>query len=88
MTNLLIEKGKGRAGFLRTGVHCGGEKGQQGILSHLILNHENSSFSMDLMSTQNRLMPNMEDLGQGCPSHSRYGSYNRALIERSSPWQP
>jgi len=43
---------------------------------------------MDLMSTQNRLMPNMEDLGQGCPSHSRYGSYNRALIERSSPWQP
>ena len=63
MANLLIEKGQGRAGFLRTGVHCGGEQGQQGILSHLMLNHENSSFSMDLMSTQNRLMPSMEDLG-------------------------
>jgi len=63
MANLLTDKGQGRAGFLRTGVHCGGEKGQQGILSHLILNHENSTFSMDLMSTRNRLMPNMEDLG-------------------------
>jgi len=63
LANLLIEKGQGRAGFLRTGVHCGGEKGQQGILSHLMMNHENSSFSMDLMSTRNRLMPSMEDLG-------------------------
>jgi len=63
MANLLMDKGQGRAGFLRTGVHCGGEKGQQGILSHLMVNHENSSFSMDLMSTQNCLMPSMEDLG-------------------------
>ena len=63
MANLLIDKGQGRAGFLRTGVHCRDKKGQQGILSHLILNHENSSFSMDLMSTRNSLMPNMEDLG-------------------------
>jgi len=63
MANLLTEKGQGRTGFLRTGVHCGGEKGQQGILSHLMLNHENSTFSMDLMSTRNRLMPHAEDLG-------------------------
>ena len=63
MANLLTDKGQGRAGFIRTGVHCGGERGQQGILSHLMLNHENSTFSMDLMSTRNRLMPNMEDLG-------------------------
>jgi len=63
MANLLTDKGQGRAGFLRTGVHCGGEKGQQGILSHLMLNHENSTFSMDLMSTPNRLMPSIEDLG-------------------------
>jgi len=63
MANLLTDKGQGPAGFLRTGVHCGGEKGQQGILSHLMLNHENSTFSMDLMSTRNCLMPNMEDLG-------------------------
>jgi len=63
MANLLTEKGQGRTGCLRTGVHCGGEKGQQGILSHLILNHENSTFSMDLMSTRNRLMHHMEDLG-------------------------
>jgi len=63
MANLLTDKGQGQAGFLRTGVHCGGEKGQQGILSHLMLNHKNSTFSMDLMSTRNRLMPSMEDLG-------------------------
>jgi len=63
MANLLTDKGQGRTGFLRTVVHCGGEKGQQGILSHLMMNHENSTFSMDLMSTRNRLMPNMEDLG-------------------------
>jgi len=62
MANLLTDKGQGRAGFLRTGVHCGGEKGQQGILSDLMLNHENYSFSMDLMSTCNRLMPSMKDL--------------------------
>jgi len=63
MANLLTDKGQGRAGFLRTGVHCGGERAQQGILSNLMLNHENSIFSMDLMSTQNRLMPSTEDLG-------------------------
>ena len=63
MANLLIDKGQGRAGFLRTGVHCGGEKRQQGILSKLMLNHENSTFSMDLMSTRNRLMPSTEDPG-------------------------
>jgi len=63
MANLLTEKGQGRSGFLRTGVHCGGEKGQQGISSHLILNHENSTFSMDLMSTRNRILSHMEDLG-------------------------
>jgi len=63
MANLLTEKGQVRSGFLRTGVHCGGEKGQQGILSHLILNHENSTLSMDLMSTRNRLLSHMEDLG-------------------------
>jgi len=63
MVNLLTDKGQGRAGFLRTGVHCGGEKGQQGILSNLMLNHENSIFSMNLMSTRNRLMPSAEDLG-------------------------
>jgi hypothetical protein len=62
VANLLTEKGQGRSGFLRTGVHCGGEKGQQGILSHLILNHENSTFTMDLMSTRNRLLSHMEDL--------------------------
>jgi len=49
MANLLTVKGQGRTSFLRTGVHCGGDKGQQGILSHLILNHENSTFSMDLI---------------------------------------
>ena len=63
MANLLTDKGQGRTGFLRTGVHCSGEKGQQGILGHLMLNHENSTFSMDLMSTRNRVMPHMEDLG-------------------------
>jgi len=63
VANLLTEKGQGRSGYLRTGVHCGGEKGQQGILSHLILNHENSTFTMDLMSTRNRLLSHMEDLG-------------------------
>jgi len=63
MANLLTDKGQGRAGFLRTGVHCGGQKGQQGIFSNLRLNHENSTFSMDLMSTRNRLMPSTEDLG-------------------------
>jgi len=63
MANLLTDKGHGRPGFLRTGVHCGGEKGQQGILSNLMLNHINSTFSMDLMSTRNRLMPNLDDLG-------------------------
>jgi len=63
MANLLTDKGQGRAGFVRTGVHCGGEKGQQGILSNLMLNHENSTFSMDLMSTRNHLMPSTEDLG-------------------------
>jgi len=62
MANLLTEKGQGRSSFLRTGVHCGEEKGQQGILSHLILNHENSTFTMDLMSTRNRLLSHMEDL--------------------------
>ena len=63
VANLLTEKGQGRFGYLRTGVHCGGEKGQQGILSHLILNHENSTFTMDLMSTRNRLLSQMEELG-------------------------
>jgi len=63
MANLLTEKGQGRSGFIRTGVHCGGEHGQQGILSHIIMNHENSSFNMDLMSTRNRLMSHQEDLG-------------------------
>ena len=63
MANLLTDKGQGQARFLRTGVRCGGEKGQQGILSNLMLNHENSTFSMDLMSTRNRLIPSMEDLG-------------------------
>jgi len=63
MANLLTDKGQGRAGFFRTGVHCGGEKGQQGILSNLMLNHENSTLSMDLMSTRNRLMPSSDDLG-------------------------
>ena len=63
MANLLTDQRQGRAGFLRTGVHCGGEKGQQGILSNRMLNHENSTFSMDLMSTRNRLMPSTEDLG-------------------------
>ena len=62
MANLLTDKGQGQARFLRTGVQCGGEKGQQGILSHLILNHENSTFTMDLMSTRNRLLSHMEDL--------------------------
>jgi len=51
MANLLTDKGQGRSGFIRIGAHCGGEHGQQGILSH-IMNHENSSFSMDLMSTR------------------------------------
>ena len=63
MANLLTDKGQGRTGFIRTGVHCGGENGQQGILSHIIMNHENSTFNMDLMSTRNRLMPHTEDLG-------------------------
>jgi len=63
MANLLTDKGQGRSGLIRTGVDCGGEKGQQGILSHIIMNHENSSFTMDLMSTRNRLMPHKEDLG-------------------------
>ena len=63
MANLLTDKGQGRCGFMRTGVLCGGKQGQQGILSHIIMNHENSSFNMDLMSTQNRLMPHKEDLG-------------------------
>ena len=63
MANLFTDKGQGRSGFLRTGVHCGGEKGQQGILSNLMLNHENSTFSMDLMSTRNRLMPSSDDMG-------------------------
>jgi len=63
VANLLTEKGQGRSGYLRAGVHCGGEKGQQGILSHLILNHENSTFTMDLMSTRNRLRIHMDDLG-------------------------
>ena len=63
MANLLTDKGQGRTGFIRTGVHCGGENGQQGILSHIIMNHENSTFTMDLMSTRNRLMPHKEDLG-------------------------
>ena len=39
MANLLTEKGQGRSGYLRAGVHCGGEKGQQGILSNIILLH-------------------------------------------------
>ena len=63
MAHQITDKGKGRATFLRTRVHCGGETGQQGILSHLMLNHENCTFSMDLMNTRNRLMPNMDDLG-------------------------
>jgi len=63
MANLLTAKGKGRSGFIRIGAHCGGEHGQQGILSHIITNHENSTFSMDLMGIRNRLMPNNEDLG-------------------------
>jgi len=70
MANLLTDKGQGRTGFLRTGVHCGGEKGQQGILSHLILNHENSTFSMDLMSTRNRLLPHIPGSSEsGPPPH-------------------
>jgi len=63
MANLLTAKGQGRSGFIRIGAHCGGEHGQQGILSHIITNHENSTFSMDLMGIRNRLMPNNEDLG-------------------------
>jgi len=63
IANLLTDKGQGRAGFLRMGVHCRGEKGQQGILSNPMLNHENSIFSMDLISTRNRLMLSPEDLG-------------------------
>jgi len=63
VANLLTDKGQGRSGYLRTGVHCGGEKGQQGILSNLILNHENSTFTMDLMSTRNRLRTHMDELG-------------------------
>ena len=43
MANLLTEKEQGRSWFIRTGVHCGGEHGQEGILSHIIMNHENSS---------------------------------------------
>jgi len=63
MANLLTEKGQGRSGYLRAGVHCGGEKGQQGILSNIILLHENSSSTMDLLSTRNRLRMHMDDLG-------------------------
>jgi len=63
MANLLTDKGQGRAGFFRTGVYCGGEKGQQGIPSNLMLKHENYTFSIDHMSTRNRLMPSSDDLG-------------------------
>jgi len=63
MANLLTEKGQGCSGFIRTGVHCGGEHGQQGILSHIIMNHENSSFNMDVMGTRNCLMPHKDDSG-------------------------
>ena len=56
-------EGQGRSGYLRVGVHIGGEKGQQGILSNIILHHENSSFSMDLLSTRNRLRMQIDDLG-------------------------
>ena len=44
-------------------MHCGGEKGQQGILNNLMMHHEKSTFSMDLMSTRNRLMKNSDNLG-------------------------
>jgi len=92
MANLLTDQGQGRAGFLRTGVHCGGEKGQQGILSNRMLNHENSTFSMDLMSTRNRLMPSTEDLGpqkvKNYPSHFLCGSYSRAPTEQNFQWLP
>ena len=64
MANLLTEKGQGRSRFIRIGAHCGGEQGQQGILRHIITNHENSTFSMDLMGIRNRLMPHNDDL---CP---------------------
>jgi len=90
MANLLTEKGQGRTGFLRTGVHCGGEKGQQGILSHLMLNHENSTFSMNLMSTQNRLMPHMEDLGPqktGLPLTLSLRVLQQSTHRESSQWQ-
>ena len=35
----------------------------QGTLGNLMLNHENCTFNMDLMSSRNRLMPSTEDLG-------------------------
>jgi len=63
MANLLTAKGQGRSGFIRIGATCGGAQGQQGILSHIITNHENSTFSMDLMAIRNRLMPPNEDPG-------------------------
>jgi len=64
MANLLTEKGQGRSRFIRIGAHCGGEQGQQGILRHIITNHENSTFSMDLMGIRNCRMPHNDDL---CP---------------------
>jgi len=63
MANLLTAKGQGCSGFLRIGATCGGAHGQQGILSHIITNFENSTFSMDLMAIRNRNMLPSEDPG-------------------------
>ena len=63
MANVLTAKGQGHPRFIRIGATCGGAQGQQGILSHIITNHENSTFSMDLVSIRNRLMPQNEDPG-------------------------
>ena len=63
MANLLTAKVQGRSGFIRIGATCGGAHGQQGILSHIITNHENSNFSMDLMGIRNRLMLPGDDPG-------------------------
>ena len=77
-----LHKGHGRTGFIRTGVHCGGENGQQGILSHIIMNHENSTFTMDLMSTpETASCPTRRTWvlrKQAFPSPSHYESCNRA----------
>jgi len=75
MANLFTDKGQGRSGFIRTGVHCGGEQGQQDILSHIIMNHENSPFNQDLMRTRTRRIWVLRK--QSYPSPSHFESWNR-----------